>query len=66
MTRQEQQDLAQYIFDDLNLQDLNITVKEVEISISDALNEFHSEMCENKRNKEDWSLENLIDQDPNG
>jgi hypothetical protein len=64
MTKEERKDLALYIFDDLNLQEFNLTVKQVEISISDALNEFHSERCENKVNKEIYSLENLIDQDP--
>lgn len=67
MTRQEQQDLASYIYDNLGLDRFaELTVKSIEISISDYFNDAHSEQCENKRNKEEWSLENLIDQDPNG
>lgn len=62
MSKQEQQDLATYIYDSLGT---TVTVATITESISDYFNDVHSEQCENKRNKKDWSLENLIDQDPN-
>jgi len=66
MTIQDRKDLAEGIYNYLNTEKHTLTVKDIEIAISDFFNDLHTERCEAKRDAELYSLDNLIDQDPNG